>query len=303
MNRYLSSVGFSYIRDQKQLKELLGSITASPDREMILPGKNDGEYSRLCIRETGSDTGIGVYGTVDSSGAFETEYYYPYIDSHVCSTLAECDIEKQTEKDAWSGVCDDYHLGMNLIFSLLNFMEYRRRESLTGMTPGVNGVCLSGLAVNGKVLLPVHKTEDQIRIQEKEELRSEKLMRAAMNGDQDAMDELTYDDMNTYSSVSRRIEKNDIYSVIETFILPGGVECDQYTVMGYISSVSENTNPLTGEKINILEVVSNQIPMRLAISSEELLGTPKVGCRFKADIWLQGRAILDMPSGGMSMTG
>lgn len=301
MNRYLSSIGFSHIDGKKQLKCLLNSVIASPDREVILPGRNDGEFCKLAVLETGEDTGLGVYGTVDSSGAFETEYYYPYIDSHFCSTVAECSVEKQTEKEAWSGICDDHRLGMNLIFFVLNAMDYRKRESAAGTAPNIYGVCLSGLAVNGKVLLPVYKTEDQIRIQEKQELRSEELMDAAMNGDQEAMDELTYDDMNTYSSVSTRLEKTDIYSVVETFILPGGVECDQYTIMGYIISVSSNINPLTGEKIYILEVVSNQIPMRLAISADELMGVPAVGYRFKADIWLQGSVIMDFPSGQMNI--
>mgnify|MGYP000051974786 CR=1 FL=1 len=61
-----------------------------------------------------------ICGEEDMQGSFQMEYYEPYINSNVCSSKAECSIEKESAREAYDGVCDDCRLGLNLIFSVNN---------------------------------------------------------------------------------------------------------------------------------------------------------------------------------------
>ena len=68
--------------------------------------------------------------------------------------------------------------------------------------------------------------------------RHYQLMNAAKNGDQDAIESLTIEDMDLYSMVSRRIYREDVFSIVDTFFMPYGMECDQYQIMGNIVYLS-----------------------------------------------------------------
>ena len=60
------------------------------------------------------------------------------------------------------------------------------------------------------------------------------LIAAARNGDEEAIENLTLEDIDTYSMVSRRILNEDIFSIVETYFMPYGIECDMYSVLGDI---------------------------------------------------------------------
>ena len=114
-------------------------------------------------------------------------------------------------------------------------------------------------------------------------------MRDAKNGNEKAIESLTLEDMDTYQEMSRRIYREDLYSLVETSFMPYGVECDQYAILGEILCVQTVTNSMTKEKIHILTVQVNDLTFDVAINIIDLVGEPKVGRRFKGVIWLQGR--------------
>ena len=43
------------------------------------------------------------------------------------------------------------------------------------------------------------------------------------------------EDMDTYSMISRRIVREDIFTIVDSYFMPYGMECDQYNVMGEIT--------------------------------------------------------------------
>lgn len=291
MHSYLPAIGFGQIKKKSQFQKLLESIVASPDSMTIVPIDEESNCTVL-TREVEDGIGLALCGETDSTGQFQMEYHFPYILSRIESTGEECTIRKQSDRDAYNGMCDDYRLGLNLIFFLNNFMDYKKREQLTHNWPQTNGACLSALAVSGKILLPVQKTAKQQRILQKDSSQCRQLLEAARQGDQSAMEDLAVRDMQLYSQVSQRVAKQDLYSVVETFFMPCGAECDQYTIMGYITAFRKTVNRVSGEGLYILELECNEIPLRVCIGESGLLGEPKVGRRFKGDIWLQGKGII-----------
>ena len=114
-------------------------------------------------------------------------------------------------------------------------------------------------------------------------------MLAARNGDEEAIESLTLKDMDTYSTIAQKIHQDDVFTLVDTYFMPYGVECDQYSVLGEITSVEEVTNSLTQESIYKMTLVCNDIEMQLCVNKADVFGEPAVGRRYKGNVWLQGK--------------
>ena len=147
---------------------------------------------------------------------------------------------------------------------------------------------LSALAISGSVMLPIMKDEMQKEQVKKDSVNRSNLLAAARKGDEDAIETLTLEDMDLYSSISRRIQKEDVFSMVDTYFMPYGVECDQYSILGEIVGMRLSVNHITGEQIYILTICCNELTFDVGINIIDLFGEPKVGRRFKGVIWLQG---------------
>ena len=183
---------------------------------------------------------------------------------------------------------DDYKVGISLIFYVSNSMEYRirRQNHLSLDSESVN---LSAWSVDGKILLPIQKTARQIELAKVASINRNSLLEAAKHGDEDAMETLTIEDIDLYSKISRRIRKEDVYSIIESCFMPWGIECDQYAIVGEIKEVRSLTNFITGEEIYNLTIECNDIMFNVGINQADLLGEPAPGRRFKGQIWMTGK--------------
>lgn len=289
MHAYLPAIGFGQIKKKSQLQQLLSSVQNFPDQVRTI--RLDEESSLVVYtKEIAPNTGLMLCGEEDSDGKFQMEYYAPYINSDMCSSEAECSIERQSSREAYNGVCDDTRLGLNLIFSLNNFMEYRKYQMLQGFYPTVTGVCLSALCTEGKILLPILKRPEAVRMARKKELGRQKLIEAARGGNQEAIDSLTIDDMNLSNKVNSLLNSCDLYTMVESSIMPCGMECDRYTVIGEIISVVPLVNEISKEMLCQMDIICNDICIRVLVNRDGLMGEPKVGRLFKGDIWLQGTA-------------
>ena len=197
-------------------------------------------------------------------------------------------VEQRSEKVCFSGACDDVRVGVTLIFYLANAGEY-----LTERTKGIPGesfsnLTLSGLSTEGKILLPIQKNIAQRERDQQLTRKRTQMIYEARRGNEEAMENLTMDDMDTYAMISRRIANEDIFSIVDTYFMPYGMECDRYNVMGEILEWMETTNKLTGEKLYQMTINCNDLIFDICMNQEDLMGIPEVGRRFKGIIWLQG---------------
>ena len=107
-------------------------------------------------------------------------------------------------------------------------------------------------------------------------------------GDEDAIESLTLEDMDTYTTISRRIHKEDVFSLVDTYFMPYGVECDQYSILGEITECHTDINRITDEEIIFMTLECNEVVLEVCINRYDLYGEPAVGRRFKGVVWLQG---------------
>ena len=71
------------------------------------------------------------------------------------------------------------------------------------------------------------------------------MIAAARKGDEEAIETLTLEDMDMYTIISKKIQKSDVFSLVDTYFMPYGVECDQYSVLGEIMECRLVTNKIS----------------------------------------------------------
>ncbi|MCI8513336.1 MAG: DUF3881 family protein [Lachnospiraceae bacterium] len=287
MHKFLRAVGFSRCTQKKEenylLKQMENRYTVCNSCE-----KYDGEEMTELKISLAEGIGVILRGRYREDGEFEREYYFPYVTCDEVATTAPCQVQRHAEKDAFSGLCEEYRLGISLIFYIQNALEYEERCMDVLRSSDISGVCLSALSVSGKILIPLKKTKRQIELSQVSTKNRSALLEAARQGDESAMESLTLEDINTYTDITRRMMKEDVYSLLDSCFMPFGVECDQYSVVGTILDLKKVENLWSGEKIYIIKLECNDMVFHVAINEADLLGEPMVGRRFKGDIWLQG---------------
>lgn len=286
MHRYLRAVGFSNIQKREEyeaLAQVASECYQTEETAVTAEGEEFSERKKAYAEEMG----LLVRGIYDENDRYHMESCIPYFTGKNERQYDDLVIERHAEKEAYSGVCDDINLGVSLIFYIQNVVEFLNKKRYGRLENVSTSVTLSGLSVEGKVLMPVYQ-KTPVMSEIKSDLERSRMIQAARNGDEDAIENLTMEDMNTYSMISRRIEQEDLFSIVTTHFMPCGVECDQYHIMGEILEVELRENNHTKEKVYVLTLQSNGIILDVCINEKDLLGEPIPGRRFRGVIWLQG---------------
>lgn len=287
MHSFLRAIGFSKIKSRKQLEQIYYHTLREPNRKVITTISVDTSLIQL-EKDFGPSLGLALIGEYDINGDLSIEHYYPYLKGDSFMEYESISIEKQTDKESYAGVCEDYRLGMTLIFYMLNIADYAKSKWFNYSNRNLTNVKFSGLSINGTILLGTMHTKESLRYNEEILNTRNNLLAAAKNGDTEAIESLTLDEMDTYQILSGRISNEDILSIVDTSFMPCGVECDHYMVIGDILKCTLIENSYTGETIYNLLLEANGIIMNIAINSIDLQGEPKEGRRFRGEIWLQG---------------
>lgn len=315
MHLFLRAIGFADFDESQEEKLIESAAMQKPDNNAFIKKCEYFGRAELLIPISDS-TGISVYGKLDA-GKFKPLYYYPILMGSTKCDNEELSAERHYDKESFEVVCEDIKAGVTLMFYMQNCLDYLNfRASQAKIAKkhkgavefcldrknaaekeGIAGkkVVLSALSVGGMIILPATKKQGSTRVLSPREAAKEaarkNLIAAAKNGDQDAIESLTIEDLDTYTTISRRIVNEDVLSIVETSFMPCGVECDQYAVIGEILEIERQTNVITDETIIIMKLDCNDIIFDMAINAADLVGEPAVGRRFKGSVWLQGEVL------------
>lgn len=290
MHKYMRAIGFSEKLKRSEQEKLFGLILKNPD-DVNFWNRKDG----ICMSEVEKDiaynVGICLRGEGTVAKDFVPEYFFPYIKGTNMKSFKEISVERHAEKESYAAVCDDDTINLSLIFYLQNAFEYLGQVDRLKLEKIFPTVSFSGLCVSGKVLFPV---SDNLKIDNfaLSKVKTE-MVELARNGDEQAAEAMAIDNINEYQQLSKRIMKEDVYSIVDNAFIPYGVECDHYLIIGDIKNVSSTENHITKERIWILNVSCRGVMIDVCINSKDLLGEPAPGRRFKGEIWLQGYIMAD----------
>ena len=268
VHRYLRAIGFSKVKKREELQALINEVVErtilDPDQlnkktggsraqeymsaRDIAADEEDCVYAELSL-DFVHGAGICVRGEFDEQNRFLYEYYFPYVRGNHVSSNEDITIERQAEKESYAGVCDDIKVGVTIIFYLQNMIPYKRLKALKRLPVQGTSLILSALSVDGTIMMPIIKNEyEKQRIKKVANERNQLIAQARM-GDEDAIESLTLEDMDTYTT---------------------------------------DTNRITDEKIIFMTLECNEMTIEVCINREDLYGEPAVGRRFKGVVWLQG---------------
>ena len=287
MHKYLRAIGFGQLKNKQQLQLLITDCIRTAGRR---------EYIFVeCCKDFAENIGIAVRGEFDENNNYIYNYYFPYLRGSYISSKEDVSIERHAEKESYAGICDDLRIGVSLIFYFQNVISYLKYQSRNGLPVKGTSLTLSALSCQGTILMPIIKNEkEKKKVRQAAKNRSH-LIAAARRGDEEAIENLTLEDMDTYTAISKKIQNEDVFSIVDTYFMPYGVECDQYSILGEILECHKLQNFMSGEHIYHMTLNCNDLIFDLCINEEDLLGEPAAGRRFKGVVWLQG--YINFPEG------
>ena len=285
MHQYMKAIGFPPLK-KKDLEILMEDIIENPDVMTVTKDSEGNEFTEF-IKYYGKNLGLIVRGTYDEEDEFEAEYCVPFFNGSHKTTDEEIEVEKHAEKESYAGVCDDPKLGLTLIFYINNVADYLTFHRDKKEKTKVRGAILSGLSTEGRILLPIEKKKVRSRASKNEQRN--KLMAQAREGDEDAAQDLAFEDIDIYAMLAQRVQKEDIMTIVTTYFMPYGIESDQYGILGEILNIEETQNDITHEEIYLITVNCNELIFDVCINKKDLQGEPMVGRRLKANIWMQAQ--------------
>ncbi len=298
MHRYLRAIGFSSINNRKEYENLIRlCVQDATKREYTtkdISSEEAGSFhtdecmTALFYRDFAKGLGLAVCGEYDENNHFSYDYCFPYLRSNEISSYEDITVERHMEKESYAGICDEIKVGVTLIFYLQNMIPYIKAKNTGTLPMKGTSLILSGLSCQGSIMMPLKKDKKDILKTQKAAVSRNDRIRAARRGDEEAIESLTLEDMDVYTSISKKIHQNDIYTIVDTYFMPYGVECDLYSVLGEILEMEEIENIVTGETIIRMRLLCNELSFDICINKKDLFGEPQIGRRFKGVIWLQG---------------
>lgn len=339
MHKYLRAIGFSQFNTKKDIDEYLAknlSDTCLESSYQTIDNRLIGQYMlKIC-----PSAGVSVIGEEKKKKTL-VDYYFPFVKGTDYTIIEECTIERQSDREAYLGVIDDYRLGSSLIFYLINSNVYSSHLKNTNLKDLIiDRVYLSALSVEGKIILPTdksYKAENRFskELSEVRSIEDAPLEHASFDDsyDSDIDKDADYDDEeerddgfqdnvenNIFGSsefqtgfigdkahaisigiaipnqggfrngalAHLRARQEDVYSIVDTSIIPWGVECDKYNVVCEIISVTYRQNAFTKENLIEMRVNALGLAFNIMINEKDLKGKPLPGRRFVGSIWLLG---------------
>lgn len=323
MHKYLRAVGFSEFAKKSQVDEFFNENLK--DTNLVSTYLTDD--MRLCGQynvPVCPGAGISVVGEQEKNQLALIDFYFPFLKGYDYTLIQECTIERHSDKDSYAGIIDDYRMGIALIFYLTNGNIYNsllKTHKLNDIK--IDKIYLSALSVSGRIILPVAKGKEPVNeyadrsklnynyneddaLEDEEEIDEESVVDSdAMPMNTRLVDELgDFSDgigtkaisigigiklpKNPIGEQEARLKNEDLYSIVETSLIPYGIECDKYQIVAEILSVTNKTNTFTGETLIEMRVDTMGLQFNLMINEKDLDGEPLPGRRFRGVIWLLG---------------
>lgn len=167
MHTYLRAIGFRECKNRQQLEDIYRHTLNTPNRKIMTTISVDTSLLQF-EKDFGRNFGLSLVGEYDIKGSLSIEHYFPYLKGDRFMQFENITIQKQTDKESYAGVCEDYHLGMTIIFYVINIADYAKSKWLNYSNRQITKVKFSALSVAGTILLGMHHSKHQIAVESRD---------------------------------------------------------------------------------------------------------------------------------------
>lgn len=287
MNTFLRALGFSKYTSKHSMRDILAGASVYPETMDYINSEAEGKLYEF-THFYGNNFGIRFYGTEADDYDYDIHSYIPFVEGSEYFLPQDLCVEKRYNGFSFIASCEDLRVGVSIIFHMINPLDYVNH--IIGETHIKRYlIAFSALSINGTILLPITQSPGDKEKKMENSVRRASLLAAARRGDENAIESLTFEDMDTYAKISKRIQNEDVFTIVEASFMPYGLESDLYTIIADIDDVKEQKNSLTGEAVYFLKLNYNGVIIDTVINKLDIIGEPLKGRRFKGVIWLQGK--------------
>ncbi|WP_069999663.1 DUF3881 family protein [Cellulosilyticum sp. I15G10I2] len=291
MESPITAVGFSKIDGEYKIEDIVGEILDTPTRQVASRMANNdilAEYSKMFADDTYVMVRIVVKaGQKDTK--IQVEQCEPYVESHHTVQVEDLMVECIDDEYTYYAVCEEKETGMQFIFWLQNVIEYI--ETLdAGST--FNEVKMVGLAMEGTIILPIEKNEEEEVVEKEEREKLKVIIQRAREGDEEAKEQLEQEERELDEQLKERMMEEDFLSIMSGYFVPTTLVDATYAILGEITGISTRKNNKTKEEMYLFVLSVNDMPLEIMINKNMLVGEPSIGMRFMGTCWLQGSIII-----------
>ena len=291
MESPITAVGFSKTDSEYKIEDIVSEILDSPTKQVASRMSNNdilAEYAKMFAEDTYVMVRIVVKaGQKDTK--IQVEQCEPLLESHHVVDVEDLVVECVDDEYTYYAVCEEKETGMQFIFWLQNVVEY---VEASNTNQELNKVKIAGLAMEGTIILPIEKDEED-EILEKEEREKLKVMiQRAREGDEEAKEKLEEEEKELDEQLKERMFEEDFLSIMSGYFVPTTLVDATYAVLGEILEIKLKQNKKTGEEMYWFVLNVNDMPLEIMINKSLLVGQPSIGMRFMGTCWLQGNIIL-----------
>jgi len=282
---YIKALGFSKYDSKKKAEELVTKIIDHPTERYISNDK-DNHIKVEYYKSFGKDFGLVVRGELDQTEELSVHTVLPYAKGRELMDTHEIDIVENKGSSSYSGYCEERKSGTPVSFFLQNLVDYYDIEEENQVY--INGVRLALFGVEGTVILPIDKDEEDENMELAEQLIREELLNQAREGNEDAIDALEEEAIEATKILRERLKSEDLLTILEGFFIPLGDEDDVYSILGTIVDARRLVNRFTKEKVWRIKLHCMNMTFDVFLNEEDLVGKPSKGMRFKGTTWVHG---------------
>jgi hypothetical protein len=284
MHNLYRAIGFSKIKSRFQLENLYREAMASPDRKTTASVDLGRSIIQL-DKEFGDGIGITLIGEIDPTQRISIEHVFPFAAPTRLTKLVDLRIEKHISNESYDGIIDE--LTISVIFYLQNIADFVHLKWMQKV-PYIETCMLAGLSGSGTILLPINRDKEEDLKIKKQHINRMRLVELAKSGDETAIEDLAIMSLDLKNDMYNKALREDILSVVDTTMIPYGIDCEAYDIVGIIEDYAVIKNRLSGEEVVRMTLQCNEYHIDVYINSLDLNGEPGVGRRFRGVVWLQG---------------
>lgn len=282
---YIQALGFDAYDSKEKAESLVSDIVKNPTKRYISNYNKDHirvEY----FKSYGETFGLLVRGVLNDAEELSVYSLLPYATGTKITDTHEIDVVKVDDKDVFKGYCEEERAGTPISFYLQNVIDYLDIEEKEEVY--IEGIRLVAYCIEGTVILPIEKEEEDELLEEELSKYREELLDQARQGDEEALDMLEEEVIEASELLQERLKSEDILSILEGFFVPIDDNDDTFSILGEITDVTKMKNTFTGEAVYLLGLQCMNLNMDVYVSDKELIGEPSVGMRFKGTAWVHG---------------
>ncbi|OOB76975.1 MAG: hypothetical protein BEN19_03095 [Epulopiscium sp. Nuni2H_MBin003] len=288
----INAIGFSDITEQKHLNKLVETTLRSPTYQSIAVDKNKlqiAEYRKKVAPHTYILVRVSVEENIKEVTKFNVEECEACVESTIKSEFEDIEVEC-IDGTLYYVICEEKNTSMQIIFWMQNLVEYLN-EKQKGKT--IIGASILGLALEGTIILPIIKDEDEIEFENEERDKIREIVERIKQGDEEASELLEEEEKELDAQLIERLKEEDFLSIMSGYFIPLSYDESMYAILGDIIEIKERKNEQTNEKMYVFKLDINSMLVEIIINKKTLIGMPMVGMRFLGSCWLQGKVIME----------